>query len=248
VGELFHFYAIAASFLGTGVELVEALTIILAVSAIRGWRSALTGALAAAVLLSILVVAIGLPLAHIIQVLWVQLLVGLLMLFFGIRWLRKSILRYAGLKPIHNESESYAKEIERQKGENIHAKRIDKFAFVTAFSGTFIEGLESIFIVITFGISSGAMRSSIFGAIIALLAVSAAGVFLHKPLAKVPENTMKYIVGLLLTSFGAFWIGEGLQVSWLQNDWSILYIAGSLCLFSWIEVQRCHKLLGRVSK
>jgi len=236
---LFNVYAMLASFLGTGVEFVEALTIILAVGVIRGWKSALLGALTAVVVLGVLIGIIGAPLVAIIQVFWVQLLVGLFMLLFGIRWLRKAILRYSGLKSLHDEAESYQEEVERQRQAGEVASGIDRFAFLTTFSGTFLEGLEAIFIVITFGLTAHAIKFTIIGAVIAVVVVMLVGFLLRSPLSKVPENTMKFIVGIMLTSFGAFWVGEGLNVSWLQADVSILYIAATLLLLSWLTVIRC---------
>jgi len=238
-----NFYSVGASFLGTSVEFVEALTIILAVGAVRGWKSALTGALFAILVLAVLVTIIGAPLTAVIEVFWVQLLIGLMMLLFGIRWLRKAILRYAGLKTLHDEAESYTEEVERQRKAGAVASGIDRFAFSTTFSGTFLEGLEAIFIVITFGLSSHSMKSSIVGAVAATVVVIGAGVALRHPLAKVPENTLKFIVGLMLTSFGAFWIGEGLGVAWPQKDASILYMAVSFALFTWFEVTRIQRRL-----
>jgi uncharacterized membrane protein len=234
----YNIYAALASLLGTGVEFIEALTIVLAVGVTRGWKSALTGAIAAVVVLGGLVAIIGAPLVHVIQTPWVALVVGLFMLLFGIRWLRKAILRYSGLKALHNEAESYEKELTRQRQAGAVHSGIDQFAFATTFSGTFLEGMEAIFIVITIGLSTSDMSYSIFGAVIATVIVVVAGILLRNPLTKVPENTMKFVVGIMLTSFGAFWVGEGLHVNWPQKDLSILYIAVSLILLSWILTTR----------
>ncbi|WDL98566.1 COG4280 domain-containing protein [Alicyclobacillus sp. ALC3] len=238
-----NLYAALASFLGTGVEFVEALTIILAVGTIRGWRSAVGGAVAAIVVLAALVVIIGTPLVQIIQTPWVALIVGLFMLLFGIRWLRKAILRYSGLKSLHNEAESYQDEVERQKKAGRRSSGIDRFAFVTTFSGTFLEGMEAIFIVITIGLSTSNMTYSIIGAVVSIVVLLIVGMLLRAPLTKVPENTMKFVVGIMLTSFGAFWVGEGLHVHWAQKDLSILYIAGSLLALSWILITRSRAQL-----
>ena len=242
----FNLYAALASFLGTGVEFVEALTIILAVGAIRGWKSAVSGAITAIVVLGALVGIIGAPLVRIIQTPWAALIVGLFMLLFGIRWLRKSILRYSGLKSLHNEAESYQEEVERQRQEGERSAGIDRFAFATTFSGTFLEGLEAIFIVITIGLSTSNMTYSIIGAVVATVVLLIVGMLLRTPLTKVPENTMKFVVGIMLTSFGAFWVGEGLHVHWAQKDVSILYIAVSLLILSWILVTRCRSKLQTV--
>lgn len=245
---LFNLYAMFASFLGTGVEFVEALTIILAVGTVRGWKTALTGAITAIVILVALVLGIGAPLVNLIHIFIVQLLVGLFMLLFGIRWLRKAILRYAGLKAIHDETESYEKELERQRKAGNVKSGIDSFGFMTSLSITFLEGMEAIFIVITLGSSSPSsssnlMNLSILGAFIGVVVVLLAGIILRKPLAKIPENTMKFIVGIMLTSFGAFWVGEAFHVDWPQADMSIVYISLTLLIFSWFMVKRCKSQL-----
>lgn len=242
---LLNGFAFGASFLGAGVEFVEALTIILAVGSIRGWKSVLTGAAVAIITLGVLVAIIGVPLVRVIHVSWVQILVGLFMLLFGIRWLRKAILRYAGLKSLHDEAAAYQKEVDRQKnaGEVKHGK-IDSFAFTTTFAGTFLEGLEAIFIVIAFGLSQHAIPSSIWGAVAAVVVVLILGFALRAPLARIPENTLKFIVGVMLTSFGAFWLGEGLHVKWPQKDLSIVYMIVTLLVFAWFQVRRFRNRLS----
>lgn len=240
-----NIYAVMASFLGTGVELVEALTIVLAVGVVRGFKSSILGAVFAAVVLGILIMLVGAPLVHLIQLFFIQLIVGLLMLLFGIRWLRKAIMRYAGLKTLHNEQDSYEQELIRQRQAGAVATGIDKFAFMTSFSGTFLEGLEAVFIVITFGLSAKAMSSSVLGALIAAVVVILAGILLRNPLTKVPENTMKFLVGVMLTSFGAFWLGESFGVKWPQADLSVLYMVISLLLFSWLIIIRSKSVLKK---
>lgn len=241
---ILHLYSALASFIGTTVEFVEALTIILAVGVTRGWKSSLAGAFTAVIILAVLVAVIGTPLVQIIQTQWISLVVGLFMLLFGIRWLRKAILRYSGLKALHNEGESYQEELERQKRAGQTSSGIDKFGFVTTLGVTFLEGLEAIFIVITIGLSTSNMTFSIVGAAVATVIVTLVGVLLRSPLTKIPENTMKFIVGVMLTSFGAYWIGEGLHVNWPQKDVSILYIVASLLILSWILVSRCKAKLS----
>lgn len=236
-------YAVLAGFLGTGVEFVEALTIVLAVGTIRGWRSAILGAVTAAVLLIAMVIGIGFPLALVMRIFWVQLFVGLFMLLFGIRWLRKAILRYSGLKALHDEAESFAAEVQRQRAAGKRTGWLDRFGFLTTFSGTFLEGLEAILIVITVGTSANAMSSAVLGAVAATAAVIILGILVRKPLRRIPENAMKFVVGVMLTSFGAFWVGESLGVRWPQSDVAILYLAGSLLLFSWLLVARCRRAL-----
>lgn len=236
-----NWVAWSASFLGTGVEFVEALTIVIAVGTVRGWRSSLAGALAAAAVLAILVAIIGAPLIRVVQIGWVQVLVGMFMLLFGIRWLRKAILRYGGLKALHDEAASFAKEVERQRRAGGASDGIDRFAFATTFSGTFLEGLEAIFIVITVGLSAKAMGASVFGAAVATILVSAAGLALRGPLSAVPENTMKYVVGVMLTSFGAFWTGEGLGVAWPGDDFAVVGMAAGFLVFSWLIVRSLRR-------
>lgn len=241
-------YGLIPSFLGAGVEFIEALTIIMAVGAVRGWKSSITGGLSAVVVMGALVAIIGAPLVRVMGINWVQLIVGLFMLLFGIRWLHKAILRYSGLVARHNESDNYDKEMQRQKEHGNVSKGLDKFAFVTSFSGTFLEGLEAVFIVITFGVSTNSMSSSIIGAAAALAVVVILGIVLRKPLAKIPENTMKYVVGVMLTSFGAFWIGESMNLSWPQKDLSILYIVATMVAVTFLIVWRVRGATGRSSK
>jgi uncharacterized membrane protein len=237
---IFESYAVLASFLGTSVEFIEALTIILAVGTIRGWKSSLSGAAVGILILVALVAGIGTPLVQIVHIFWVQLIVGLFMLLFGIRWLRKAILRYSGLKAIHDEAESYQSELVRQKNAGKVGKGIDSFGFMSSLSITFLEGMEAIFIVITLGTSStsaGLMQNTIIGAVAAVIVVLLAGTLLRQPLTKIPENTMKFFVGVMLTSFGAFWVGEAFGVAWPQADMSIVYISASLLVFSGLIVR-----------
>ncbi|SEB86047.1 hypothetical protein [Paenibacillus sp. GP183] len=250
---LFNFYAMLASFLGTAVEFIEALTIILAVGTVRGWKTSLSGAAAAILILLALVLGIGESLVQVIHIFWVQLIVGLFMLLFGIRWLRKAIMRYSGLKALHNEAESYQEELDRQRKAGKVKSGIDSFGFMTTLSITFLEGMEAIFIVLTLGSSSKApgstlMQYTILGALAGIVVVLLTGILLRKPLSTVPENTMKFIVGVMLTSFGAFWVGEAVGVSWPQADLSIIYITITLLLFSWFTVIRVKKLLSTSSK
>ncbi|MFB5193179.1 COG4280 domain-containing protein [Alicyclobacillus fastidiosus] len=235
-------YAVISSLLGTSVEFVEALTIILAVGSIRGWKSSLTGALTALLILGGLVAIIGAPLVTLLQAFWLQLIVGVFMLLFGARWLRKSILRYGGLKAPHNEAKSYQEELERQRNAGNVASGIDKVGFATSFAGTFLEGMEAIFIVLTFGLGAKSMSSAVLGAAIATVVVVLLGIILRKPLTLIPENTMKFLVGVLLTSFGLFWTGESFKISWPQADLSILYIAASLVVLSLILIALCKSI------
>lgn len=229
-------YTLVAAFLGTGVEFVEALTIVLAVGTVRGLKSGLLGALAAVIVLAVLILIIGAPLIRIAQLPLVQAIVGLLLLLFGVRWLRKAILRYAGLVALHDEAVAYEKEKKRLNAADNAVGSFDKVGFGTAFGGTFLEGLEAAFIVLTFGATAHAMPAAALGAALALIVVLFLGIILRKPLTLVPENTMKFIVSVLLTSFGAFFVGESLGAAWPQQDLSILYMAITLLLFTLVFV------------
>ena len=186
---------------------------------------------------------IGAPLALIIQISWVQTIVGLCSLLFGIRWLRKAILRYGGLKAIHDEEEAFKEEFNRLQKVGFVKQGFDRFAFMTTFGITMLEGLETIIIVITFGLSLNEDEFYCIRRCFHSLTVVSAGFILRKPLSKVPENTMKYVVGVMLTSFGAFWTGEGFGVFWPNEDASILYIALTLVVFSYVIVKRIKNKL-----
>ncbi|MCZ8512240.1 hypothetical protein O9H85_07320 [Paenibacillus filicis] len=227
-----NFYVISASFLGTAVEFIEALTIVLAVGVVRGWKSSLTGMAAALALLTALVALFGVPLMQLVQVAVFQLIIGIFMLMFGMRWLRKAILRYSGLKALHLEDKAYEEELERQRKEGKKNSGIDWFGFATSFNIVLLEGIEAIFIVLTFGLAANSMTSSVMGSLIGLLLVVIAGVLLRKPLTMIPENTMKFVVGLMLSAFGIFWVGEGIGVEWWHQDVSILVLGVLLFLIS----------------
>ena len=207
----------SAVFLASAVEVVEAFTIVLAMGVSRGWRSALAGTGAALVTLSMLTIALGVALHNYINASLLQFIVGTLLLVFGLQWLRKAILRSAGLKSLHDEDQIFAKELAAARtAESEQRWGIDGFGFVVSFKGVLLEGLEVVFIVITFGLGAahrgipGAMWIASVGAVVAAAAVIVAGVIVRRPLAMVPENTMKYVVGLLLSSFGVFWVVEGI--------------------------------------
>ena len=206
---------LVASFLASMVECVEALTVVLAVGSVRGWRSALAGAAAALALLTAIVAALGPALTR-IPLHLVQLVVGAMILLFGLRWLRKAILRSAGLIPLHDEQAAFQKEAAAMRVPN--TRRIngwDKLAFAAAFNITMLEGTEVVFIVIALGAGgTGLLLPASLGAAAALLVIVVLGLALHRPLARVPENTLKFIVGVLLSAFGTFWVAEGAGLAW----------------------------------
>ena len=227
--------SVIASFLASLVECVEALTVVLAVGSVRGWRSALIGSATAIAVLLVIIASLGTALTHIpLQIL--QLTVGALLLLFGLRWLRKAILRAAGLIGLHDEQAAFAKNTEAMRHHANHPNRWDKIAFVAAFNITMLEGTEVVFIVVAIGAGrAGMLLPASLGAVAALLVIIALGIVLHRPLARVPENTLKFIVGILLSAFGTFWVGEGMGLLWPAADWSILaliaaYLALALAL------------------
>ncbi len=211
-----------AAFLASLVEFVEAMTIVLAVGAVRGWRGALGGTGLALLVLLGLVMAFGPALAEIPQD-WVQLGVGTLLLLFGMRWLRKAILRSAGILPLHDESAAYANEIGAQRRRGGIGRGWDAVAVATSFKITMLEGIEVVFIVIAVGAAApGLLLPAAIGALAALLLVIALGLALHRPVATIPENTLKFVVGILLSAFGTFWVGEGMRLHWPGADLSLL--------------------------
>ncbi len=212
-----------ASFFASLVEGVEALTVVLAVGSVRGWRSTLVGAASGVALLLGLVLLLGRALTH-LPLGIVQLVVGVLLVLFGLRWLRKAILRAAGLIPVHDEEAAFRKSASAMRTAGLSAGW-DKVAFGTAFYITMLEGTEVVFIVIAIGAGgTGMLLPAGLGAAAALLLVAALGFVLHRPLTRVPENTLKFVVGTLLSAFGTFWVGEGLGFIWLGADWSIVML------------------------
>lgn len=218
-----------AAFLACLVEAVEALTVILAVGTVRGWRDALLGGGAAVLVLGGLVATLG-PALTSVPLGVLQVVVGGLLLLFGLRWLRKAILRAAGVLPLHDEALAFQKEQRRLAGVS-RAAAWDAVAFATSFQITMLEGTEVVFIVLGLGAGNAMLlRSASLGALASLLLVIIAGAVVHRPLSRVPENTLKFLVGVLLSAFGTFWFGEGAGLAWFGADWSlggliVLYLA-----------------------
>src|SRR5919199_3242052 len=248
-----------ATFLAAAVEFVEAFTIVLAMGLTRSWRAALTGVALAVVALAAVTAVAGVALINWVSESFLQLLIGTLLLIFGLQWLRKAILRYSGLKALHDEEETFREEQEaaRRAGREVRMG-LDWFAFVVSFKGVFLEGLEVVFIVITFGLSAtrdhpetNGLAVASAGAALALLLVLVAGALVHRPLSAVPENTMKYCVGLLLSTFGTFWAVEGLGVfaggeslEWPGQDWAILGILAAWLVLSQLAIAGLRQLPG----
>jgi uncharacterized membrane protein len=217
--------AVSAAFLGALVEVVEAFTIVLAVSLVRGWRPALLGTLAGLAALAIMVVALG-PVLGLIPLRALQFVVGALLLLFGLRWLRKAILRSIGLIALHDEEAAFvAHTRELTAAEQRRSDGLDWIAGLAAFKAVLIEGTEVVFIVIAVGAGNGMLWPASLGALSAAVLVLAVGALAHKPLSQVPENALKFAVGVMLSAFGLFWVGEGLGVNWPGEDLSILAFA-----------------------
>jgi uncharacterized membrane protein len=218
--------AMTAAFLASLVEAVEALTIVLAVATVRGWRPAGLGALGGLALLVGIVAVLG-PLLDRVPLGLLQFAIGILLLLFGMRWLRKAILRSAGVIPVHDEALAFAAETAELRAQaRGHALRLDWLAGLTSFKAVLLEGLEVVFIVIAVGTGRGLLVPAGIGALAACLLVVGVGFVLHRPLAQVPENTLKFAVGVMLCAFGIFWTGEGLGVPWPGEDLAIFAFAG----------------------
>jgi uncharacterized membrane protein len=218
-------------FLACAVEAVEALTIVLAVGTTRSWSSALWGVGAATLALAALIAALG-PALTGLPINALRLVIGGLLLVFGLQWLRKAILRASGLKALHDETETFAEETEAALAAGTPAQGLDHYSFVVSFKAVLLEGLEVAFIVLTFGANQHRIGLAAVAATLAVALVAGAGVALHRPLARVPENTMKFAVGVMLTSFGMFWGTEGAGASWPGGDAALLVIIPAVLLCS----------------
>ena len=217
--------AISAAFLSSLVEAVEALTIVLAVGTVRGWRPAGLGAVAGLALLALIVLALG-PLLDRVPLNLLQLAIGILLLLFGMRWLRKAILRAAGVIPLHDEAIAYATETAQLREQaSLDNARLDWLAALASFKAVVLEGLEVVFIVIAVGAGRGLIIPASVGAIAACLLIAGVGFAVHQPLARVPENALKFVVGVMLSAFGVFWIGESFGVDWPGKDIAIIVFA-----------------------
>ncbi len=225
---------VGAVFLACAVEMVEALTIVFAVGHTRGWRSAFEGVAAALVALSALVAVFGPALIH-VPLTWLRLIVGGVLLIFGMQWLRKAILRSSGLKAKHDEDAIYHETVAELESVTPGVNR-DRIAFVMAFKGVFLEGLEVVITVLTLGTSAHRLGLASVTAAVALVLVAIIGAVVAKQLSSVPENAMKMSVGVLLVTYGTFWVGEGLKVKWPGNDTFLLAFVAIYALVCWALV------------
>lgn len=213
----------------SAVEAVEALTIILASGITHGWRSTWEGAIVAFFALAAVVGVLGTTIIHHVDIDVLRVIVGTLLLIFGMQWLTKAILRSSGFKALHDEAKIYEKEVEELKKEkHIRSGKRDSIAFLVSFKGVFLEGMEVVMIVISFGLSNGndysQLKYAVLGAAVAIAVIAIIGAIVAKPLSKIPENTLKLGVGIILVSFGMFWMGEGAGVKWPMSDVFILIL------------------------
>ncbi|MEZ0069545.1 putative membrane protein [Streptacidiphilus sp. MAP12-20] len=219
--------------LACAVEAVEALTVVLAAGTSRDWRSAGQGTVAALLALAVTVAALG-PAVGLIPLDALRLVVGALLLVFGLQWLRKAVLRASGHKSLHDETAAYAREVAAaESAERGGRGRVrDWYAFTLSFKGVFLEGLEVAFIVVTFGSNERNVPIAVLGALVAVLIVTGVGFAVRAPLARVPENTMKFVVGTMLTSFGIFWSTEGAGAHWPGSDAALVAIVPAVALLA----------------
>ncbi|HYK98317.1 MAG TPA: hypothetical protein VEU77_07970 [Candidatus Acidoferrales bacterium] len=244
--------AIAAtpSFIASAVEFVEATTIVLAVGVTRGWRAPLFGALLAALTLGVIVGTLGVALVNYVPEKLLLGVVGTLLLLFGLRWLRKAVLRFAGIVALHDEEEIYKREVAELRAQGLKKTDFDWIGLIVSYKAVLLEGTEVAFIVISFGAKGvSAMTAAIWGAIAAGALVIAVAAAVRGPLTAVPENLLKFVVGAMLTTFGIFWFGEGVGAEWPGDAASIPVILGLVLLTSWISVRMLSVVLpggGRV--
>lgn len=230
-----------ASFTACFVEMVEAVTIVMAMGFTRGWRSALAGTAAALLALVVFALAVGSALATWLPESLLQLTIGVLLLIFGLQWLRKAVLRSAGWKAMHDEDAAFAEQTAAAAGAAQPRGSLDMFGFMVSFKGVFLEGVEVVFVVLTFGLSTRRMSVAVWGAVAAAAVVLVVAVLLRRPLSMVPENLLKYGVGLLLATFGTFWTMEGLgfitapreSLEWPGGDLALLAV-----LVGWLGLSR----------
>jgi uncharacterized membrane protein len=218
-------------FLACAVEAVEALTIVLAVGTTRSWSSALGGCAAAVLALAATTAILGPGLTS-LPINTLRLVVGGLLLVFGLQWLRKAILRGAGIRALHDEDEIFREERAAARAAGARHDGFDGYSFTIAFKGVLLEGLEVVFISLTFGANQHRVGLAAAAAAAAVLVVAAVGVAIRAPLAKVPENAMKFSVGIMLTSFGIFWGAEGAGAAWPGGDAALLFIVPAVLAFS----------------
>ncbi|MDP9245038.1 MAG: hypothetical protein M3O64_00155 [Chloroflexota bacterium] len=226
------------AFAASAVEFVEATTIVLAVGVTRGWRAPLYGSIAAAITLAIIIAALGVTIVNLVPEQALKAFVGALLLLFGLRWLRKAVLRFAGIVALHDEEQIYAREIADLKARGETRTGFDRIGALVAYKAVLLEGTEVAFIVIAFGAGgTNALNAAIAGAVAAGILVIALGIALRTPLTMVPENWLKFGVGAILSAFGVFWFAEGLGAKWPGDALSIPVILGVFLAASWLAAR-----------
>jgi len=235
---------VLGAFLASAVEMVEALTIVLAVGITRGWRSAGIGAAAAVATLAVVVAVLGPALTQ-VPLNALRVVVGTVLLVFGLQWLRKAILRAAGIRALHDEDAIFARELDEAREQALDTRaRLDWYAFTLSFKGVLLEGLEVALIVVTFGSTGGHLALAAAGAAGAFVVVATVGAFVHHPLSRVPENSLKFAVGIMLTSFGVFYGAEGAGIAWPGSDLALL---GVIAFFAAVSFALVARLRGRAA-
>jgi len=232
-----------AAFLGSFVECVEAMTIVLAVGTVRGWRSALAGLGAGLLVLALLAIALGPAIAR-APVALIQVLVGVLLVLFGMAWLRKAILRAAGVIALHDEEKAFAAETGLLRGLPPALTGLDAIAVATSFKAVLLEGIEVVFIVVAVGVRQQGLSAAASGAALAAAIVVALALVLRRPLSLVPENVLKFGVGVLISAFGIYWLGEGFEIAWPGGDLFILAIAALLLALGLVLVTLAKRSLA----
>jgi uncharacterized membrane protein len=232
---------VLASFFACSVEMVEATTIVLAVGVTAGWRSALRGVVAGSAALALVVIVLGSSLQTLVPIDVLRIVVGTLLLIFGMQWVRKAVQRSVGARALHDEERIFKTEVAEL--EAVGRQKLDWQGFVVSFKGVFLEGLEVVFIVISFGANSGHFGLTLAGAVAAVVVCTTVAVFVHRPLSRVPENSIKFVVGVMLVSFGTFWGGEGIGVGWKLGDGMLvvaiaMYAAVAFLLVEWLKRRR----------
>jgi uncharacterized membrane protein len=236
--------AAVPAFLASVVEFVEALTIVLAVGMTRQWRSTLIGVGAAVLALAVIVGVFGTAIVLFVPIEILRLVVGGFLLVFGLQWICKAVLRAAGARAKHDEAAIYERELDFLRQEPpVPAVGMDWISFTVAFKGVLLEGLEVAFIVVTFGASAGQLGPAALGAVVAGVLVLSVGVLVHRPLARVPENGLKFAVGLMLVTFGTFWAGEGIGIDWPAGDAVLLVLLAAYLAVSLVGVWAVRAML-----
>lgn len=251
--------SVVPSFLASIVEFVEALTIVMVVGVTINWKSSLLGAAAATVTLAALVAAFGSTLVVFIPIDVLRLVIGIILILFGMQWLKKALLRASGLKALHDEAAIYEENMRQLKARGeLNSNAFNGFGFATAFKSVLLEGLEVAFIVITFGATASTdkaqgLYAASVGAALAFIVVVALGLIVRGPLTRIPENALKFVVGVMLVTFGTFWAGEGLAVSWPFADLFLFalvafYLALSAVIVRWLKAHAAQQKRKRKSK